>query len=194
MTRPPTKTQQTIMMHIVQNWKITSKPFSLHSAAQAMSRRRSPLNSALHSGHRGLAAVSLRCCGPTAQPPQAGGSELLLRGEGVVRRHLVLLDEALQALDVHEARLVLLVAGARRKHVLPTSTARSAAARQLQEAGRAGAGGIGRLSHLGLVLPVAHAAFQPRRPRRARRRSGLTRLRLRSPRRPRAADAHPQRS
>ena len=81
MTRPPTKTQQTIMMHIVQNWKITSKPFSLHSAAQAMSRRRSPLNSALHSGHRGLAAVSLRCCGPTAQA-QAGGSEALLRGRG----------------------------------------------------------------------------------------------------------------
>ena len=81
MTRPPTKTQQTIMMHIVQNWKITSKPFSLHSAAQAMSRRRSPLNSALHSGHRGLAAVSLRCCGETAQA-QAGGSGALLREEG----------------------------------------------------------------------------------------------------------------
>ena len=81
MTRPPTKTQQTIMMHIVQNWKITSKPFSLHSAAQAMSRRRRPLNSALHSGHRGLAAVSLRCCGETAQA-QAGGSGALLREEG----------------------------------------------------------------------------------------------------------------
>ena len=140
MTRPPTKTQQTIMMHIVQNWKITSKPFSLHSAAQAMSRRRRPLNSALHSGHRGLAAVSLRCCGPNHAASSGRRFGALLRGEVAVGAHLVLLDEALQALDVYEARLVLLVAGARRKHVLPTSTARSAAARQHGTQGEQGQG------------------------------------------------------
>ena len=167
ITRAPTKTQHTIIMHIVAHWKITSKPFSLQSAAHAMSRLRNPLNSSLHMGHDGAVAVSLRCC----QHERGHVSDQCVEygNAGAPRQSadLMRLDQSFETVHVDQSGFPFLVTRARREHVLGKCRHRQSKAIK----GGAPCGQQCRqpCAHLGIIRFKADTTLQLNLPRASRR-------------------------